>query len=151
MAVDVKQAYRTLLEDAFGKGRIEAFDEVCDRSYRGHDPVDGDLDLAKAKDNCTMYRSAFPGLRCTILAQSLEGDLLATHWRMSGKHEGTLFGIPPTGATCTSEGISIARFRGGKCVEDWVQWDALGLLRQLGMTVGAAAGARPEPGVQPHA
>ena len=26
MAVDVKQAYRTVLEDAFGQGRIEAFD-----------------------------------------------------------------------------------------------------------------------------
>lgn len=151
MAVDVKQVYRTFLEDAFVKGRLEVFDEVCDRSYRGHDPLGGDLDLSKAKENCAMYRSAFPSLRSTILAQCLEGEILVTHWRMSGTHDGTLFGVAPTGAPCTVEGISLARFRGGKCVEDWVQWDALGLMRQIGMSIGAPAGARPEPGVQPHA
>ena len=148
MAVDVKQAYRTLLEDAFGKGRVDAFDEVCDRSYRGHDPLGGDLDLAQAKDNCAMYRSAFPGLRCTILAQVAEGDTVVTHWRMSGVHEGTLMGIAATGATCTVEGISFGKFRAGKLVDDWIQWDALGLMRQLGVTLQAGTRkteARPSP------
>ena len=148
MAVDVKQAYRTLLEDEFGKGRVDAFDEVCDRSYRGHDPLGGDLDLAQAKDNCAMYRSAFPGLRCTILAQVAEGDTVVTHWRMSGVHEGTLMGIAATGATCTVEGISFGKFRAGKLVDDWVQWDALGLMRQLGVTMQAGSKkteARPSP------
>jgi predicted ester cyclase len=151
MAVDVKQLYRTLLEDAFGNGRMEAFDECCDPGYRGHDPLGGELDVAQAKQNCAMYRSAFPGLRCTILAQCLEGDVVVTHWRMSGTHDGTLFGIAPTGAHCTVEGMSLARCRGGKVVEDWVQWDALGLLRQLGIGLGAGAPHERPPQPQPHA
>ncbi len=137
MAVDIKQAHRQLLEEAFGKGRLDAFDEICDRNLRAHDPVTGDTDLQDAKRNCAMYRSAFPGLRCTILAQYLDADTVITRWRMSGVHEGTLMGIPPTGATCTVEGVNVARFQGGKLIEDWVQWDALGLMRQLGVAAGA--------------
>jgi predicted ester cyclase len=116
------------------------FDEVCAPGLRTHDPVAGDADLRQSKQNCAMYRSAFPGLRATILAQYVDGDTVVTRWRMSGVHDGTFMGIQPTGAECTVEGISVGRFQGGKLVEDWVQWDALGLMRQLG--VGMNAGAR---------
>jgi predicted ester cyclase len=60
---------------------------------------------------------------------------------MTGTHQKELMGLEPTGVRCTVEGISIDRFRGGKIVETWSQWDALGLMRQLGVapTVGAAA------------
>lgn len=142
MAVDIKQAHRKLVEEAYGKGRLEAFDEVCDPAVRSHDPVAGDGDLRKAKQDCAMYRSAFSDLRCTVLLQIAEGDLVATHWRMTGTNDGALMGIGPTGAKCTVEGISFGRFRGGKQVEVWVQWDGLGLMRQLG--VGTQAGARGE-------
>ena len=148
MATDIRKAHRQLLEEAFGKGRMEAFDEVCDRGAHSHDPLTGDADLDQAKQNCVMYRSAFPGLRCTILAQVAEGDTVVTHWRMSGVHEGTLMGIAPTGATCTVEGISFGKFRAGKLVDDWIQWDALGLMRQLGVTLQAGTRkteARPSP------
>jgi predicted ester cyclase len=138
MAVDIKQAYRRLLEEAFGKGRLDAFDDVCDPALRAHDPLTGDADLRQSKQNCAMYRSAFPGLRCTILAQYVDGDTVVTRWRMSGVHDGELMGIQPTGTECTVEGINVGRFQGGKLIEDWVQWDALGLMRQLGVRMTSA-------------
>jgi hypothetical protein len=47
------------------------------------------------------------------------------------------------GARCTVEGITVDRFKGGRIVESWTQWDALGLMRQLGVQVplGAASAA----------
>ncbi len=42
-------------------------------------------------------------------------------------------GIPPTGRQATVGGINIARFAGGKIVEEWSHWDQLGLLQQLGV------------------
>jgi predicted ester cyclase len=145
MAVDIKQAYRKLLEEAFGKGNLEVFDEICDRGYRGHDPVAGDGDLQKSKESCRMYRAAFPDLQPTVLGMFLDGDCVITHWRMTGTHQGALMGTAPTGNRCTCEGISLAKFRNGKLVEDWVQWDALGLFRQIGaaqsLQPGAGAGA----------
>jgi hypothetical protein len=65
MGVDIKKAHRRLLEEAFGKGHFEAFDEICDSGYRSHDPVTGDADLRQEKENCRMYRTAFPDLQPT--------------------------------------------------------------------------------------
>jgi hypothetical protein len=50
------------------------------------------------------------------------------------------------------DGISIARFKGARIVEDWTQWDALGLMRQLGAAaqpVTEAGGRATQP--RPHA
>jgi predicted ester cyclase len=41
-------------------------------------------------------------------------------------------GVPPTGKVVTVTGIYIARFAGGRCVEEWSSSDQLGWLQQLG-------------------
>ena len=81
-----------------------------------------------------------------------DGDTVITQWRMTGTHQKALMNIQPTGKQCTVDGISIGRFRSGRLVEDWLQWDALGLMRQFGVAppVQTGAGAT-QPGVQPHA
>ena len=141
MAVDLKQTSRRLLEEAFGKGNVAVFDELCSEDYRAHDPVTGDVDLGAEKEICRGYRKAFPDLRPQILAAYTDGEVCVLHWRMTGTHQGELMGLSPMGARCTVEGVTIDRFKGGKIVESWAQWDALGLMRQLGVapTVGAAA------------
>ncbi|HET9555160.1 MAG TPA: ester cyclase [Anaeromyxobacteraceae bacterium] len=151
MAVDLKQSVRRLIEEAYGKGNYDVFDEVCDPGYRAHDPLSGDTDLAKSKALCQGYKEAFPDLKPTILASFIDGDCVITQWRMTGTHQRELMGIAPTGNRCTVEGISISRFRGAKIVEDWVQWDALGFMKQLGVApnLQAGAGGRTQP--RPHA
>jgi predicted ester cyclase len=147
MAVDIVQSSRRILEEAFGKGNLEVFDEICDPSYRAHDPLTGDADLRAEKENCRTYRTAFPDLKPTILAALRDGNVCVVHWRMTGTHQKELMGLPPMGARCTVEGVTIDRYQGARLVESWTQWDALGLMRQLGVSVplgaaSAAAGAR---------
>ncbi len=141
MAVDLKQAHRRLIEEVFGKGNLDALDEICDRGYKAHDPLTGDADLQREKQVCAMYRSAFPDLKPTFLGSYADGDTVITHWRMTGTHTAKLMDVEPTGNRCTCEGVSIAKFRGGKIVEEWAQWDALGLFRQLGVAPSMATGA----------
>jgi predicted ester cyclase len=151
MAVDIKQSHRRLFEEAWGKGNFGVFDEICDRAYRSHDPVNGDTDLEKTRETCRMYRSAFPDVNATFLGAYADGDTVVTQWRMTGTHQGALMGIEPTGTRCTVEGITVGRFKAGKLIEEWTQWDALGLLRQLGVAaMQPSSGAR---GVEtrPHA
>jgi predicted ester cyclase len=152
MAVDIKQSHRRLFEEAWVKGNFGIFDEICDRGYQGHDPMTGDTDLEQTRETCRMYRSAFPDVKPTFLGSYADGDTVVTHWRMTGTHRGALMGIEPTGTRCTVDGISIAKFKGGKLVEEWTQWDGLGLLRQLGVapTAQPGAGARPAE-KRPHA
>jgi predicted ester cyclase len=133
MAVDLKQAHRRVIEELFGKGNYGVLDEACDPGYRAHDPLAGDADLRQEKESARTYRTAFPDLRPTILGAWSDGDTVVTQWRMAGTHEHELMGVHATGKRCTVEGISIARFRGGKIIETWTQWDALGLMRQLGV------------------
>jgi predicted ester cyclase len=151
MAVDIKQASRRQFEEVWGKGSYDVMDELFDRSYRGHDPLAGDLDLRSAKEMCRSYREAFPDLSVTFLGVFAEADTTITHWRMTGTHQRRLMDLEPTGKRCTVEGITVAKYRGGKCVEDWTQWDALGLFRQLGVAppTFAATGERSE--TRPHA
>jgi predicted ester cyclase len=47
-------------------------------------------------------------------------------------------GIHPSGETVTFTGIWFARLNSGKLVEQWVSFDALGLLRQIGGVPEAA-------------
>jgi len=133
MAVDTKQIPKRLLEEAFGKGNLQVFDEACDPSFRSHDPLTGDSNLDGEKELVRGYRTSFPDIKPTVLSVLAEGDTVVTQWRMTGTHQKALMGIEATGRRATVEGITISRFRGGKLVEEWNQWDALGLLRQLGV------------------
>jgi predicted ester cyclase len=141
MVTDPKQTSRRLLEEAFGKGNLGAFDAYCTEDHRSHDPVTGETDRIGAKQSCHMYRMAFPDLSPTILATHVDGEICVTRWRMTGTHQGELLGIEPSGMRCTVEGITIDRYERGKIAESWTQWDALGLMRQIGVTPAAGVAA----------
>ena len=60
-------------------------------------------------------------------------DLPSTIWiTAQGTQRGELMGIDPTGREVTVHGITISRISAGKVVESWSNWDALGMLVQLG-------------------
>ena len=80
-----------------------------------------------------MYRSAFPDIQFTIEDLIAEGDKIVTRYTARGTHRGDLQGIPPTGRQVTVTGIIISRFANGKFVEGWLDFDALGMLQQLGV------------------
>ena len=80
----------------------------------------------------SMMRSAFPDLRITIEDDMAEGDEVVTRWIGQGTHQGELMGIAPTGNRITITGITIHRIADAKIVEEWSNWDALGLMQQIG-------------------
>lgn len=79
------------------------------------------------------YAEAFPDLHYTIEEMVVEGDLVVSRWVARGTHMGHLLNIPPTGKSVTISGISIDRVVNGKIVEGWTEFDALGMLEQLGV------------------
>jgi predicted ester cyclase len=56
-----------------------------------------------------------------------------------GTQRGEFQGLPPTGKSVTFTGINIARIEGGKIAELWSEFDALGVLQQLGAIPAPAA------------
>jgi hypothetical protein len=56
-----------------------------------------------------------------------------TRFSARGTNLGSFLGAPPTGRVVTYTGFDLNRIEGGRIVESWVNYDALGLLRQLGL------------------
>lgn len=133
MAVDIKQVSRKILEDVFGKGKLEYLDQVCDSSFKGHDPLSGEFDIGQFKRDVEGYRTAFPDLTPEVLGLCAEGDTVCMRWRCTGTHEKAFMGVQPTGKKITVDGISFDRYRNGKLVESFAQWDTLRFLQTLGI------------------
>jgi predicted ester cyclase len=83
------------------------------------------------------FWQAFPDV--TIAADDVleEGDRVACRFTFRATHRGPFQGIPPTGKRVEGTGITILKFRAGRCVERWSSTDFLGLLQQLGAAPAA--------------
>ncbi len=129
-----KASVRLAFEEGWNKGNLTTVDEDVATNYVLHDPFSGEVKGPEGyKQYVKMYRNAFPDLHFTIEDQIAEGDKVVTRWTCTGTHRGELMGIAPTGKLGTVTGIFIDRIAGGKAVETWAAWDALGMLQQLGV------------------
>jgi steroid delta-isomerase-like uncharacterized protein len=77
-------------------------------------------------------RQSFPDTLFEVEGLVAEGDKVAFRLIWSATHQGELFGIPPTGNRATVTEAHIFRIADGKVVERWGEWDALGMMQQLG-------------------
>jgi len=143
MSAENKALVRRWVEEIWNKGNLSAADELFAANYLHHDPSSPDFGLGpqSEKQRANLYRGAFSDLQLTIDDLVAEGDTVVIRWTARGTHRGELMGVAPTGKPFTITGVSIARITGGKFVEGWVNWDALGLTQQLGLPLAAAAGA----------
>ncbi len=135
MSEQNKDIVRRLFEELWNKGNLSVADELFTLNYDHHDPSTPDVGRGpeSEKKRATLYRPAFPDLRLTIEDTIAEGERVVIRWSCRGTHKGDLSGIAPTGKQFTISGVSIARIAGGKMAEGWVNWDALGLMQQLGV------------------
>ena len=132
MATGNKEIVRRALEDSWQDPGV--FDELISSDYIGYDPAlpEPIRGPQGAKDNFKQYSDAFEGAQITVKDQIAEGDAVATRWEGRGRHTGELMGVPPTGKEIVVEGLNLTRLRDGKIVEEWSNWDTLGMLQQLG-------------------
>jgi len=79
-----------------------------------------------------MMRSGFPDIQWTLEEMIAEGDKVAARFTMRGTHQGTFFGVPPTGNKIQVQAINFNRLSDGQFVEEYGQPDLLALLQQIG-------------------
>ena len=110
----------------------EALQEVYADTIVMHEPDEDVRGIEGMTQFVSMIRSAVPDLRVTLEEDIAEGKKVVSRWRAQGTHQGELMGIAPTGNEVTITGITIHRIEDGKIVEEWDNWDALGLMQQIG-------------------
>ena len=110
----------------------DALAEVYAANFVMHEPDEDVVGIEGLTQFVSMMRSALPDLRITLEDDMAEGDKVVTRWIGQGTHQGELMGIAPTGNQVTFTGITIHRIEDDKIVEEWENWDALGMMQQIG-------------------
>ena len=111
----------------------DVFAEVYANNFILHELDEDIVGIEGLTQFVSMIRSAIPDLRITIEDDMAEGDKVVTRWIGQGTHQGELMGIAPTGNQLTFTGITIHRIEDTKIVEEWSNWDALGVMQQIGV------------------
>ncbi len=134
-----ESAIRRLIPEIWGKGNLNAVDELYAPNFVDHSAPKGfPPNREGIKQQVQMYRKAFPDSQVTIGEVITEGDRAAGRFTLTGTHKGELFGIPPTGKHVTVEGLALGRYENGKLVEGWEVADTQKLMEQLGANMGAS-------------
>jgi steroid delta-isomerase-like uncharacterized protein len=135
MPSDNKTIVRQLYEEVWNKRRLELFDEIISPSHALHDPTltGAAVGPEAYKRQVTRFVTAFPDLRFTVEDIVGETEKLAVAWTISGTHKGEFMGIPATDKKVSVDGITLNHIVNGKIMDSYISWDALGLMRQLGV------------------
>ena len=125
---------RRLMDKAY-TNNPEVYDELVAGDYVGHFPPNPTLHGPEGLKRFNAEAAvAFPDVRVAIEDLVAERDEVVVRWTLRGTHEGELRGgIPATGQRVEVSGITISRIRDGKLVENWGNYDLLGMLQQLGV------------------
>jgi steroid delta-isomerase-like uncharacterized protein len=135
MSEENKALVRRYFEEIWDKGNLDLIDELFTTNFVRHGPTatEGEVSgLEGFKALVSMYRSALPDLRVPVEELIAEGDRVVTRWRARGTHQGELMGNAPTGNQASVSGILIDRISRGKIEEEWVDYDTLHLMQQIG-------------------
>lgn len=125
---------------ALDAGDVTAVPDLFDPAWVNHDPSLPPLSGHDgARQLFTILTSAFPDFHTTIEEIIEEGDLVAARLTHRGTHRDTFLGVPATGQPAVVTATGIFRVANERLVENWVIFDTLGLLRQLGVIPEPAA------------
>jgi steroid delta-isomerase-like uncharacterized protein len=128
-----KQIVERTREEFWNSGRMEIAAELFGSEFVNHDPIRPDIQtLQQLIDYVGEVRRAFADFKVRHLDDVAEGDKVASRWEVTGTHRAEFAGIPATGKTLTTQGMTFYRFSGGKIVEMWWNVDNLGMMRQAG-------------------
>ena len=135
-AEENKALFRRAYEELWNRGNLSAADELIAPDFINHAAsADSNRGPESMRASVAWARNAFPDLHFEIEELVAEGDIVAGRLTVSGTHDGSLMGEPPTGRSVRNDHMHFVRFRDGKAVEHWGVREDLGMMRQLGLVV----------------
>ena len=127
-----KAVARRLFEVALNQDNWDVYNEIHSKDFVAHAGTRS-ATLAEDLQSAKGWRQAFPDGQYTINQMIAEGDMVMVRWTGRGTNTGEGNGLPATGKHIEATGITVFHIVGGKIVEEWNEYDMLGLLRQLGL------------------
>ena len=121
-------------EECWNQGDLAKVPELVAEDCRYHDPVFPHMAAGTASLQRQIERvhRAFPDVRFTITDAVCSDDEVEVEWNASATQVAEFLGIPAQENRASINGRSIYRVKGGKIVENWVEWNVMSLMKQLG-------------------
>jgi steroid delta-isomerase-like uncharacterized protein len=142
-----KEVVKRLYLEVWNDGNLAAADELVHEKFEDHPPTRfWDLGLTgpgALTEAVATFHNAMPDFHDEREHIVAEGDRVVYLGKISGTHQGPLFGIPATGKRMEVWGVNFFRMEDGKVRERWGQFDVLTMMQQLGL---APAPGGPPPG-----
>ncbi len=135
---------RTLVRryvELFNSDTVEAVGDLVAADYvlHGVAGVAGDVrGIDGFKRRVVGLRAGFPDYHATVDAVIVEGDTAAVRYSGQGTHTGPFRGLTPTGKQIAYSGMVFVRIAANRITEEWLCWDALGVMQQLGALPSSA-------------
>ncbi len=135
MSAENKAIVRRLYEEIWNKRKLELVSEIISPSHALQAPnVAGSAVGPEAyKRQTTLFLAAYPDLHWAIEDMIAEEDKVVACWTISGTHKGDFMGIPATNKRVSVDGMTIHHITNGKIMDSYSNWDALGMMQQLGV------------------
>ena len=140
MSSDNRAIILRLYQEAWNKRKMEVINELISPSHALQAPTLSGSSVGPEayKGQILRFLAGFPDLRFTVEDTVTEKDKVVACWTFSGTHKGDFMGVPPTNRKVSVEGMTIHHLAGGKIMDSNTNWDALGMMKQLGaiLTIG---------------
>ena len=120
----------------WNNGDFMAFEELYAPNVVYQHPGVGTLEGAQGlAEYVRDLRAQYPDLLITIEELIYDGDNLVCHWRFKGTDKGmhAASELPPTGKQVDFHGADVMHLKDGKIVEDYVYFDQMAVMQQLGL------------------
>jgi steroid delta-isomerase-like uncharacterized protein len=135
MSEENKAVIRRLVEQIWNRRALDVADELFAPEaivYESGVPLPG-VGSAVIKEAMRATWAAFPDISTTVDDMIAAEDKVVVRWSAVGTHQGVMQGIAPTNRKIAQNGIVIYRLAAGKIVEEWMNTNLLGILKQLGV------------------
>jgi len=135
VADDLKALAKRFYGEVFNEGKLDVIEEIVSPDFVEHEelPVGVPPGREGVASFVTMFREAFPDLKCEVQGMVAEGDEVWVQAVMTGTHQGEISGIPATGKKVSVSMFDRVKVKEGKVVEHWGITNDLAMLTQLGV------------------
>ncbi|MGC2402550.1 MAG: ester cyclase [Acidobacteriaceae bacterium] len=120
------------LSQLLNAGNLSGAGEILALDFRFYGPsTRSGLDAPGFMRFLAEARAAFSNKRFTELDRIAGPDRVALRFRMTGTHDGSFHGIPPTGSTIDVEGCDVIYIRDEKICEIRAYFDLMPIVQSL--------------------
>lgn len=133
MSQDNKALTRRWFEEVWNNRRHQAIAELAHPNVTAYGLAEGAtaVGIDQFIPFYERFLATFPDMYIKVEDVIGEGDKTAVRLTATGTHTGDAMGLAPTNRKVTFSGIILTRWKDGKIIEAWNEFDAWGMMQQL--------------------